>query len=128
MLSLCVFLFLCLCSMLGCFCPAYLILDAFIFSLVNPLVQAQGFLYSIPTVPAFFFSWFSLVFSSQSVMTSSWSFFCFWVAWRVTLQRHKKRHGINILLPRVIQNLTCVLAVRKDLSHATLPKNQAIHF
>ena len=58
-----------------------------------------------------FFSCFFLVFCSQTVMTSSWPLFCFWVAWRVTLQRYKKRHGISILLPRVIQNLTCVLAV-----------------
>lgn len=60
MLSSCDFLFLCLFPCSGRFCPAYLNLDAFILSLVNPLVQAQGFLYSIPTVPPFFF----LVFSS----------------------------------------------------------------
>ena len=61
MLSSCDFLFLCLFPCLGHFCPAYLNLDAFILSLVNPFVQAQGFLYSIPTVRPFFFF---LVFSS----------------------------------------------------------------
>ena len=96
----------------GRFCPANLIMDVFILSLVNPLIQAQGFLYSIPTVPPFFFLFFfSSFFCSQTVIISSWSLFCFWVAWHLTLQRYKKRHGISILPPRVIQNLTCVLAV-----------------
>ena len=59
MLSSCDSLFLCLFPCPGHFCPDHLNLDAFILSLVNPLVQAQGFLYSISTVSPFFFLFFS---------------------------------------------------------------------